>query len=328
MFRPLVASLVPLALAAAASAQSAAVGDKPSYTFHDALFNGQGVSSLADLHGKPVLVDFWGTHCGPCIGFAVPSAMKLAEEYGDELAVLMVECQGAKPDQMASFALGQKWLGNGAMWTTERVFNLGLEGIPQSALISPEGEIILAGYTSDIHGQLEDKIAELVGDARKAPAGAPKSLSKAWQEFAAGRYAKAVAAAQAVAADPAHADAQAAAETVTLFQKRITAKIDRAAWQAENGYPVQGLASLEKLEAGLKGGDAELAQRVTELAARTRANEKELAAAAALGKLEEKLYTEGPCEKSQKKLQEHAEKFAGTKSAERAKLLAQLSASV
>ena len=90
---------------------------------------------------------------------------------------------------------------------------------------------------------------------------------------------------------------------------------------------MQGLASLERLEAGLKGGDAELATRVSGLIASTRANEKELAAAVALGKLEEKLYVEGPCEKSQKKLQELAQKFAGTKSAERAQVLAQLAAS-
>ncbi len=32
-----------------------------SYAFRSPVVNGMGVSSLADLHGKPVLVEFWGT---------------------------------------------------------------------------------------------------------------------------------------------------------------------------------------------------------------------------------------------------------------------------
>lgn len=37
------------------------VGDQPEYKFRQPLFNGMGVSSLADFRGKPLLVDFWGT---------------------------------------------------------------------------------------------------------------------------------------------------------------------------------------------------------------------------------------------------------------------------
>ena len=48
---------------AAAHAQTVAkVGDKMTYAFHEPLQNGQGVKSLADLKGRPVVVEFWGTH--------------------------------------------------------------------------------------------------------------------------------------------------------------------------------------------------------------------------------------------------------------------------
>jgi hypothetical protein len=57
-----------LAIAAAilasgpATAQNVAkVGDKPTYAFQQPLVNGQGVKSLADLQGRPVVVEFWGT---------------------------------------------------------------------------------------------------------------------------------------------------------------------------------------------------------------------------------------------------------------------------
>jgi hypothetical protein len=54
------------ALATAATLSStqgraAADGDLPEYEFRRPLLNGMGVSSLAELQGKPVLVEFWGT---------------------------------------------------------------------------------------------------------------------------------------------------------------------------------------------------------------------------------------------------------------------------
>jgi len=38
------------------------VGDKPTYVFNSPMVNGLGVKSLADLQGRPVMVEFWGTH--------------------------------------------------------------------------------------------------------------------------------------------------------------------------------------------------------------------------------------------------------------------------
>ena len=35
-------------------------GDTPEYSFRTPIQNGMGVKSLADLRGKPVLVEFWG----------------------------------------------------------------------------------------------------------------------------------------------------------------------------------------------------------------------------------------------------------------------------
>jgi len=60
------ATLVPLGLAALAGfaqAQSTvSPGDSPSYSWHNVPFQASGPVSLADFRGKPVLIDFWGTH--------------------------------------------------------------------------------------------------------------------------------------------------------------------------------------------------------------------------------------------------------------------------
>ena len=47
---------------ARAQVKMAKVGEKMSYTFQQPMLNGQGVKSLADLQGRPVIVEFWGTH--------------------------------------------------------------------------------------------------------------------------------------------------------------------------------------------------------------------------------------------------------------------------
>jgi len=47
---------------APAQGKMAKVGEKMSYSFQEALQNGQGVKSLGDLAGRPVVVEFWGTH--------------------------------------------------------------------------------------------------------------------------------------------------------------------------------------------------------------------------------------------------------------------------
>ncbi len=36
-------------------------GDKPEYSWRSPLVNGMGKSSLADMKGQMVLVEFWGT---------------------------------------------------------------------------------------------------------------------------------------------------------------------------------------------------------------------------------------------------------------------------
>ncbi|MFT5152951.1 MAG: hypothetical protein ACI841_002950, partial [Planctomycetota bacterium] len=37
------------------------VGDSVSHKFRKPLENGMGLTSLADLRGKPVMLEFWGT---------------------------------------------------------------------------------------------------------------------------------------------------------------------------------------------------------------------------------------------------------------------------
>ena len=41
--------------------ETVSVGSRPKFTFTGPMVNGLGVKTLADLQGRPVLVEFWGT---------------------------------------------------------------------------------------------------------------------------------------------------------------------------------------------------------------------------------------------------------------------------
>ena len=43
--------------------------------------------------GVPVVLDFWGPQCGPCLAL-MPDVEKLAESYGDKLKICKVNVAG------------------------------------------------------------------------------------------------------------------------------------------------------------------------------------------------------------------------------------------
>ena len=62
---------------------------------------------LADFKGRPMVINFWATWCGPCKE-EIPALVELAERYkGDRLAVLGVSVDD-KPDDLKKFAAEYK----------------------------------------------------------------------------------------------------------------------------------------------------------------------------------------------------------------------------
>ena len=83
----------------------------------------------------------------------MPLTVKMSQNYGDDLGIVMVESQGAGTEGMARFCLERKWLGNSAMWTTERPVVTGARGIPNYVLLSNEGRVLMMGNPLADHSQ-------------------------------------------------------------------------------------------------------------------------------------------------------------------------------
>ncbi len=54
-----------------------------------------GTFILSEHKGKVVLLNFWATWCGPCVG-EMPAFQDLYEEYGDKIKILAVNCMEDK----------------------------------------------------------------------------------------------------------------------------------------------------------------------------------------------------------------------------------------
>ena len=58
-------------------------------------FTGELIDStsirLSELQGKPVIINFWATWCGPCVK-EMPAFERLKDDFGDKIGIIAVNC--------------------------------------------------------------------------------------------------------------------------------------------------------------------------------------------------------------------------------------------
>jgi thiol-disulfide isomerase/thioredoxin len=123
---------------------------KPGEAFPD--FNEKDLAgeplSIAKFKGKVVLVDFWATWCGPCVA-ELPNVLAAYKKYHDK----GFEVIGISLDQDANVLKnfikekGMVWpqYFDGKGWGSKLGQKYGINSIPMTFLLDPEGKIVAKG---------------------------------------------------------------------------------------------------------------------------------------------------------------------------------------
>ncbi|MDP6941405.1 MAG: hypothetical protein QGH51_05180 [Planctomycetota bacterium] len=254
--------------------------------------------------------------------------MKMQEEYGDDLQVIFVEVQGADRDKLVSTMLDRKWMWSDAIWTTERVFSTGMNGIPNYALLDSNGAVAMSGYSNRSGKAAEEKIGELVKLRRKGRKDIPKSVAKVEVHLNSGRYDKALVGISKLLAKPGSKETEAvlagAKELEARVQRELSMAFSQFEWMLANGHPLEAEELLDALGPQLEK-NPEYSETISAMKGSLSSpeNKLELKAAKSLLKLEKEVSEDGSDEKLAQKLRKLANKNAGTNVAIRASFLAE-----
>ena len=123
--------------------------------------------TLSDHEGKVVLLNFWATWCGPCVG-EMPAFEKLQETYGEDLVLLAVN-SGEDEGTVTSFLEKNGYTFPVALDPEYAVAMLyPTDGIPYTVIIGTDGKVAVtqvgagdadtmyAHYSELIDGLLEE----------------------------------------------------------------------------------------------------------------------------------------------------------------------------
>jgi len=118
--------------------------------------------SVAALKGKVVLIDFWATWCGPCRA-ELPNVIATYTKYHDKGFNIIGVSLDSDRDKLDSFLKqqdGMTWpqFFDGQGWSNELAVKYGVQAIPFTVLIGPDGKII----GTDLRGEA---LGEAVGKA-------------------------------------------------------------------------------------------------------------------------------------------------------------------
>jgi len=118
---------------------------------------------LSSLRGKFVILDFWGSWCGSCIG-GFPKMKEYYNKYQGKYEVLGVDCKDTELRWKAAVKKYQlPWLHVQVKKTDPDISEMyGVEGYPTQILIDPEGKIIYREMGSE--EAFYEKLDELFGE--------------------------------------------------------------------------------------------------------------------------------------------------------------------
>ncbi len=138
------------------------------------------------LKGSPVIVEFWGVNCGPCLA-AMPMFNSLAKRYESKgLKIVGAHSQSATDEEVQKVV---KTLKIKFPVTSGAQHPLKFSGIPHSAVFASDGSMLFEGHPTDKEFDRAVKAAlktaagkekEAGEEAPGAKAGAPLVAERTW----------------------------------------------------------------------------------------------------------------------------------------------------
>ena len=111
----------------------------PDFTVYDLDGNAH---KLSDFQGKPVILNFWASWCGPC-KMEMPDLEKAYQEYGDQIQFMLVDLTDGSREtvEKASAFIKEQGYTFPVFYDTamEGAYAYGVSGIPVTYFINAEG---------------------------------------------------------------------------------------------------------------------------------------------------------------------------------------------
>ncbi|TXH21815.1 MAG: AhpC/TSA family protein [Chitinophagaceae bacterium] len=147
------------AAARVSGVSSTAIGElapeiKSSHTYDEKLF------SLSSLKGKYVVLDFWGTWCGPCIS-GMPHMKEYLEKYKSKMEMVGIASEsddGSKWKEFLKKNSDYNWHQVLSRNDEDFILKYNVAGFPTKIIIDPSGKIIAryVGEGEDIYIKLDE----------------------------------------------------------------------------------------------------------------------------------------------------------------------------
>jgi thiol-disulfide isomerase/thioredoxin len=138
---------------------------KPFHLIFDDAISGSSIS-MTGLRGKVVVIDFWATWCGPCVG-EMPKMKELYAKYRDQGVEFIGVSLDQPPqegglDSLKKFVKqnGIEWpqFYQGKFWEGDFSRSWGVNSIPCVFVVNADGKL----YSVEARGRLEEMIPDLL----------------------------------------------------------------------------------------------------------------------------------------------------------------------
>lgn len=122
---------------------------------------------LSDYFGKPIIINFWASWCGPCKS-ELPAFNYLYEEHKDEVVFLMINLTDGQRDTESS--VKQFVYDNGYSFPVyydidyDASGTYGVSSIPQTVFINADGSVYDTRVGALSEDALENYIEQMIGE--------------------------------------------------------------------------------------------------------------------------------------------------------------------